>query len=450
MSLNGRRQRFRDDTLSSVSQEAMVMPTSRFRFGSFELDISSKELRKNGLRIRIEDQPFRILWLLVSRQGDVVTREQLRQELWNNDTHVDFDRSLTRAINKVRLAMSDSASNPRFVETLPRRGYRFVAPVTLIGEASDVSPTDGTTGVPEHADATPLPVLEHRPWMSGFRRAAVVLTLAAALAAIAIPLARRMLPRRISAIAVLPFHNLSDQGQHRHFGDAMTDQLIATFSRIPSVRVVSLKSVMHYKGSRRSLPDIASELNVDSILDGSLIEAGDTIRMNVRLIQFPGERTLWTRSYERNSSHVLALQADLARSVAAEIGAIFPRHEELRLKAGAREVDPEVHALYLQGRLFAGEPARPTIERGIQALEAVLEREPGHAGAWAALADGWFSMSSIYMPPVEAMPKAKAAARKAIELDPESDAAHAVLGRIHVFYDWDWQAGGEQLQKPST
>jgi TolB-like protein/DNA-binding winged helix-turn-helix (wHTH) protein/Flp pilus assembly protein TadD len=425
-----------------------IMPTSRFRFGSFEIDVSSSELRKSGLRIRLEEQPFRILAMLVSRPGEVVTREQLREAVWNSDTHVDFDRSLTRAVNKLRLAINDSASNPRFVETLPRRGYRFTAPVTPISEESlRGAVAEGTTDVAGRGEAPSDHVPDMRAGRGGFLRWAVTLILAAAVLAVGVSVGRRLTPARVSAVAVLPFQNLSAQPERNYLGDGMTDQLIITLSRMTSVRVVSRTSVMRYKGGRHSLADIASNLKVDSILEGSVTEDGKRVLVNARLIGFPGGRILWTRSYDRTSADLPALQAELAQTVAREIGALFAPRDELRVRAAARKVDPEVHALYLQGRLFVSEPDRPTVERGIEALKEVLRREPGHADAWAALADGWFNMSSNYVTPLEAMPKAKSAARKAVELDPESDAAHAVLGRIHVFYDWDWRAGEEHLRK---
>jgi tetratricopeptide (TPR) repeat protein len=171
------------------------------------------------------------------------------------------------------------------------------------------------------------------------------------------------------------------------------------------------------------------------------------MRISIRLIRFPGERILWSNTYERHTRDILFLQTELARKVASEIGVRISPEEEKRMSIHTRTVDAQLHNLYMQGRLFVKEPGRDSIEHGIQAIQKLLERDPGQADAWAALAEGWFNLSSVYFPPLEAMPRAKAAARKALELDPESDAALAVLGRIHVFYDWDWQAAGERLQK---
>lgn len=408
-----------------------------FRFGSFELDISSGELRKGGIRIRLEDQPFRLLTALVARPGEVLTREEVRAALWAEDTYVEFDRSITRAVNKVRTALGDSAANPRFIETLPRRGYRFVAPVSVVKAACEPS-----LPMPDHE--VPVPSRRPRQWTIGIG----VFVLAAAIGAVWVFIVPRIAPtERISSVAVLPFVNVSADPDQSYLADAMTDQLITALSRIRSCRIVSRTSVMRYKGTQRQLRDIAAELNVHDIVEGSVALSGGRVRLNARLIRIPGEHAVWTKTYEGDAAGILGLQVQLARAIAGEIGALITPEEERRLAGVAQSLAPELHSLYLQGRVFVNEPGRDAIERGIRALSTVIEKDPGHAPAWAALADGWFSLSSVYLPPIEVMPKAKAAARKAIDLDPDSDSAHAVLGRIHVFYDWDWQAGEEQFRK---
>jgi TolB-like protein/DNA-binding winged helix-turn-helix (wHTH) protein/Tfp pilus assembly protein PilF len=411
--------------------------SERYCFGSFELDSNSGELRKSGLRIRLEDQPFRLLAVLVAHPGEVLTRENLQATLWPEDTYVDFDRSLTRAINKVRVALGDTAANPRFIETLPRRGYRFVAPVSRVLGAG--------TSLPQRAEdipSAPLPRVR-APW----KMPVALGVLSIAICALAALVVRRALPQRISAVAVLPFENVSGDPGQSYFADGMTDQLITSLSLIRSWKIVSRTSAMHYKGTRRPLPDIASELNVQGIVEGSVSLSGGLVRLNVRLIRLPEGHVVWTRTYEREAADILSLQADLARNIAHEIGASITPAEQRRLAEAAYPVNPEMHSLYLQGRLFVNEPGRDSIERGLRALEQVIAKDPGHAPSWAAISAGWFSLSSVYVHPAEAMPKAKAAARKALELDPHSDAAHAALGLIHIFYDWDWQAAEEHLQK---
>ena len=270
--------------------------SERYCFGSFELDSNSGELRKSGLRIRLEDQPFRLLAVLVAHPGEVLTRENLQATLWPEDTYVDFDRSLTRAINKVRVALGDTAANPRFIETLPRRGYRFVAPVSRALGAG--------TSLPQRAEdipSAPLPRVR-APW----KMPVALGVLSIAICAVAALVVRRALPQRISAVAVLPFENVSGDPGQSYFADGMTDQLITSLSLIRSWKIVSRTSAMHYKGTRRPLPDIASELNVQGIVEGSVSLSGGLVRLNVRLIRLPEGHVVWTRTYEREAADILS------------------------------------------------------------------------------------------------------------------------------------------------
>ena len=411
--------------------------SQHYRFGSFELDPNSGELRKSGLRIKLEDQPFRLLAELVAHPGEVLTREELRAGLWPEDTYVEFDRSLTRAVNKVRVALGDNAANPRFIETLPRRGYRFVAPVAPVLAVEALLPQKAP-------DTPPAPLPRTRAL---WKVAVAIGVCAIAIGAGAALVIRQVSPPRISAVAVLPFENVSGDSAQSYFADGMTDQLITSLSLIRSWKIVSRTSAMHYKNTRRPLPDIARELNVQAIVEGSTSLSDGRVRLNVRLIRLPEGHAVWTRTYERDSSDILSLQAELARNIAGEIGASITPAEQKRLAEAAHPINPDVHSLYLQGRLFVNEPGRDSIERGLRALEQVVEKDPAHAPAWAAISAGWFSLSSVFLPPAEAMPQAKAAAQKALSLDPESDAGYAALGMIQVYYDWDWQAAEAQFRK---
>ncbi|MEP7363113.1 MAG: winged helix-turn-helix domain-containing protein [Acidobacteriota bacterium] len=287
----------------------MQETASKFRFGSFELDCSSGELRKYGLRLKLEDQPFRLLAALVQRHGEIVDRDVLKSELWAEDTYVDFDRSLTRAINKVRTALGDSAANPLFLETLPRRGYRFVAPVSMV---------DNGTSAQDDGSPPPEPLPPVRP----NRRVHAALALAACLATGAAFLLNRGPSKPVSSIAVLPFQGISQD--QNYFGDGMTDQLIATLSRQGSLRVVSHKSVVHYRNTNKKLSDIADELRVDAIVDGSVAEAGGRLRVNARLLQFPGEHAAWSKSYEKTPATSSPCSPNLLRASPRKSG-LLPR-----------------------------------------------------------------------------------------------------------------------------
>jgi DNA-binding winged helix-turn-helix (wHTH) protein/TolB-like protein/Flp pilus assembly protein TadD len=421
-----------------------------FRFGSFELDCASRELRKNGLRLKLEEQPFRLLAELISRHGDVVTREELRNTLWSDDTYVDFERGLTRVINKVRLTLADEAINPRFIETVPRRGYRFVAPVSTLDRSQELQDSSSlATNGPESVVSSVLsseenasnPVGRNIIWRIAWALIAVALT-----GLIWFRHERPSVPP-ITAIAVLPVHHVDGDIAEGTLAESITDELIISISRIHSLRVVSLRSVMPYTESKKSLAEVARELKVDGLVDSSLHLTGTRTRLTVRLIRFPAERAVWSRTYEPDAASGIALQNEIAQNIAREIGVVVSSDDRKRLVQQTLALDPAVQALYTKGRFLATEPGRDAIERGIRILQKVIETEPTYAPAYAALAEGWFGLSSVYLPPLETMPKARAFARKAIELDPDSDDARAVLGRVHVFYDWDWAAAEEQFRQ---
>ena len=289
-------------------------PTPALRFGRFELDARAGELRRDGRRVKLQEKPFRLLELLLQRPGEVVTRDELRQRLWPADTFVDFDNGLNTAVNKVRSALGDAAENPLFVETLGRRGYRFIAPLE--------SPPAAPPVAVEVPDRRPRPVLT----------AAIALVLVAAVSVVAL----RRWPRRgsvppITSLAVLPLVNLSNDPEQEYFADGMTDALITDLASIRALRVISRQSVMAYKGSRKSLPQIARELDVDGVVEGSVARSAGRVRVTAQLVQAPTDRHLWAREYERDAQDLLALQSELVASIAREIRAVVTPEELARL-----------------------------------------------------------------------------------------------------------------------
>jgi TolB-like protein/DNA-binding winged helix-turn-helix (wHTH) protein/Flp pilus assembly protein TadD len=421
------------------------------RFGPFEVDLNERVLRKHGVRIKVQAQPFEVLVALLRNPGTSVTRDELRRRIWPEDTFVDFEHGLNAAVTRLRQALADSAERPRYIETLPKRGYRFIAPVSRIEV-----PGNGVLPVPESAVAgEPIPVTLNQHAVSETpspaavvsHRGAVAAIVALALAVAVVVWIARAWPNPVPRVAVLPFESLSGDATQGYLADGMTDQLIAELSHIRSLRVISRTSVTHYKGTRKRLTDIAVELNVGAIVEGSVTQSNGRIRVNVRLVRLPSEEAVWTRTYERDGSDILVLQGEMARNIGEQIGALITPEERRRMVSRARPVDPDLHALYLNGRFLALEPDRNIVDRGIGMLEKVVEKDPTHAPAYAALAEAWFQLANNHLAPSEAMPKAKTAARRAIGLDPELDDARATLGRIHLFYDWDWQAAEEQLEK---
>jgi TolB-like protein/DNA-binding winged helix-turn-helix (wHTH) protein/Tfp pilus assembly protein PilF len=428
-------------------------PPRLARFGAFEADFASGDLRKQGLRIKLRGRPFEILGLLVERAGEVVTREELRQALWAADTFVDFDHGLNTAVNKLRETLGDTAENPRFVETLPRRGYRFVAPVEWMrkggepvrGEplplAAPEAPTEPVAQKPAPPPAGP-PRRSMRIWLP----AAVVLGVAA-LVFVGRSLRDREAPGPVR-VAVLPFANLSGDPSQEYFVDGMTDALIAELAQLDGLRVISRTSVMPYKATRLSMPAIARELRVDSVIEGSVVRVGDRVRVTAQLIEGTSDRHLWAKNYERAAADVLGLQREVALDIAREVRATLSPRDAAHL-AEQPSVDPRAYEAYLRGRFFWDTMSEKGLKTSIEFYERAIGMDPSYAPAYAGLADAYWILGSAgyeAAPPEETVPKARAAARKALELDPSLMRAEATLALIEIDHDWNFAPAERRLR----
>jgi TolB-like protein/DNA-binding winged helix-turn-helix (wHTH) protein/Flp pilus assembly protein TadD len=416
------------------------------RFGVFELDLRAGELRKQGLKVKLQERPLQILALLLAHPGEVVKREELRQQLWPADTFVDFDHSVNTAINKLRESLGDSAESPRFIETLPRHGYRFI---------SAVDP-----GVETHAPSEGEPLPEHskrRRWLAVVAVAAIVVfstlvTLNVAglrgrLLSIAGAGHGAPLPK-IESIAVLPLENLSGDPQQEYFADGMTEELITDLGKISALRVTSRQSIMRYKDSKKPLQEIARELHVDAIVEGTVLRSGNRVRITANLLYAPSDRHLWAQTYQRDLVDVLSLQDEVARAIASQIRVRLTPQENARL-AATRPVNPEAYRLYLQGRYYFFKRTLPSFHKSIQLFQQALEKDPNSALAYAGLSES-YGIIPLYDSgaslPIEWFPKAKASALKAVELDSSLAEAHAALGYVLFYYDWDWAAAERELK----
>ena len=433
----------------------------RARFGSFELDLRASELRKHGLRIRLQVQPLQILGMLLERPGEVVTREELRQALWPGDTFVDFDHGLNNAINRLRETLSDSAESPRFVETLPRRGYRFIAavenipspvPHDLAVQAADSS-TAPTTPLSDKVAALPAEsskaslLVGARQWIAAGAAAVALLALLVSLntGGLRQRLLRASAATRIQSIAVLPLENLSGDPSQEYFADGMTEALITDLGKIGELRVISRTSAMHYKGTRKTLPEIARELDVDAVIEGAVLRSGDRVRITAQLVQAASERHLWAESYERDLRDVLALQDEVARSIANEIKIKLTPQEQARLASG-RAVDPEAHEAYLRGRYEWNKWPEEGLKKSVEYFERAIRKDPAYAQAWADLSDTYQFLSLWDSWPAKvAMPKAKAAALKAVDLDDTFSDAHVALWG--VLWPYERSAAEKEVQR---
>lgn len=435
-----------------MQKEAKV--DGRVRFGVFEVDLRAGELRKQGVRIRLSGQPFQVLAVLLEKPGVVVTREELQKQLWPGDTFVDFDHGLNKAINKLRTALGDSAENPRFVQTVAR-GYRFLAEVRDI-ESFSVRSLD-TTPQPNinPAITDPLSVVTHLTesqrsrWHIQWRiPAALALLVIAAFIAWKWSQSSNRLPA-IRSLAVLPFESLSNDTSQDFFADGMTDQLITDLGQIGALRVISRTSAMGYKRTNKPLPQIARELNVDAVVEGTVLRSGDRVRITAQLIEATADKHLWAQSYEGELRETLSLQNQVAQAVAEQVRIKLKPQEQAALKS-IKPVSPDAYVSYLKGRYFWNRRNADSLNAALAYFNQAIEQDPTYARAYSGLADTYALLGDwqyAVMTPKAALPKAKAAALKALELDNSLGEAHTSLAFCLRSFDWNLDAAEKEFQK---
>jgi TolB-like protein/DNA-binding winged helix-turn-helix (wHTH) protein len=434
-------------------------PPSSLRFGDFLLDPKAGELRKAGHRIKLQPQPFKVLSILASRPGEAVTREEIQQQVWGSETFVDFERGLNVCVQQIRAALGDDPDTPRFLETLPKRGYRFLAPVERV-EGTDADAAAQSISYAQGGDGAPVVVASAASRDSAARRsvgrkALIVFAVAGALLLASYFGGARswILARRtagpIRSIAILPFDNYSGDPEQQYFTDGMTEALTAEMGKIHGLRVPSRTSVMLYKREKKPLQQIARELNVDALVEGSVMRLGDRVGVTVQLLDGARDQHLWGESYERDSSDVITLEHDLARTIAEKLKLNLSAGEQLRLNS-PEKVNPEAYAAYLHGRFYWSKRSIEDFHKSIEYYEQAIARAPNYAPAYAGLADAYALLGSSpndALPPNEAMPKAKAAAHKALQLDDGLAEAHASLAYVSMVYDWDWSTAEEEFHR---
>lgn len=427
-------------TLLGWGISAVGRPASQLiQFADFEANLRAGELYRDGRKIKIQERPFKILSILLEDPGQVVTREELRNRIWPADTFVDFDHSLAVAVNKIREALGDSVERPRFIETVGRRGYRFLGP-SVRPEAEPI-PLENPSPVPLK--------LEQAPSASRHGRVTLSVLALALLAFLALgtlrlrgrqPLTAAPVPR-ISSLAVLPLENLSGDPTQDYFSDGMTDELITDLAKLPGVRVISRTSTVHYKGTNKTIPQIAQELNVDGVVEGTVVRLGDRVRIRAQLIYAPADQHLWANAYERDEKDVLTLQAGLAQEIARNIRLELTTQQQQDLTA-SHPVDPQVHELYLRGRYFWNKRDDAGLHKAVDYFQQAMAKDPAYAEAYAGLADTYGLLGM--------MPEAKAAAEKALELNNNLAEAHTSLGLIAPFLDWNWADSKMHFERALT
>src|SRR5436190_13890706 len=437
--------------------------TRSIRFGVFEVDLRSGELRKKGTRIRLQGQPFLLLVTLLKQQGEVITRDELRSTLWPDGTFINFDHSLGTALNKLREVLGDSAANPRFIETLPRRGYRFIAPIEAVGEipsppgVSENPPVRQDSATGERIDSREhdqVQLLDAKtpgtrpPWAVAWKISGLVVLLLSLGLAVWIPLRGRP-EAPIRSLAVLPLENLSGDPSQDYFSDGMTDELIAELGQISQLRVISRTSAMTYKGARKPLPQIARELNVDAVVEGTVLRSGNRVRITAQLILASAEKHLWAHSYEVVLQDILLLQKDVARSIAGQIRTKLNSTEATGLSQ-PKSVNTEAYDAHLKGRYFWNKRTAESLKKAVGYFTQAIEADPTYAQAYSGLADSFALMGDWeygVLAPTEAFPKAKAAAAKALALDNTLGEAHTSLAFVFDLFDWDWVAAEREYRQ---
>ena len=437
------------------------------RFGLYVADLHAAELKKGQDRVPLQNLPFRILTLLLREPGRVVTREELRQQLWPADTFVDFERGISTAVSKLREALGDSATNPRFVETVGRRGYRFIAPVSLsapvaaqghraIASAAAEIPQEAVAPQPVDTMREPEPPADLPIRDAHGRREQLVYSLAAVaclVSAVAIlkfwphptePVAEQ---REIRSIAVLPLQNLSGDSRQDYLSDGLTEAVTTLLAQIADLRVISRTTVMHYKHAEKTTPEIAKELGVDALVEGSVVRSGNHLRLTVQLVQTKNDRHIWANSYDRELQDVVSLEGELSREIAGQIR-IRLTPEQIERFAQKRTVDPEAYALYLQGRYYWHQRNEESLTKSIGYFEQAIARDPKFAPAYAGLADTYLVMP-FFGPSTrpEVYERAGIAAEKALALDPRSAEARNSEACVKLYRDWDFKGAEQEFQQ---
>ena len=415
------------------------------RFGVFDLDVRARSLRKSGIRIKIQGQPFDILVLLLSRHGEVVTREELRQKLWPADTFVDFEHSVNTAVMRLREALGDSPENPRFIETVPRYGYRFIAPVEWPAEGASAPAVD----VQGKEDGKKP---KGKAGRLNFGTAGLILALLA-LAVVSLSfrgLRSRLFARsdnpRIQSMAVLPFVNLTGNADQDYFADGMTEALTTELGKTDVVRVISRTSAMQYKQTKKSVPEIARELNVDAVVEGSVQPGSDRVSVTAQLIYAPTDRHLWAQTYDRDLRDAPALQREVAEAIAYAVQAKFTPKDESD-PARNHQVDPQAYLEYLRGRFFWAQRTEEALDRSIYYYDRALQINPNFALAYAAKAEAYVPLAVMgYRAPKEFLTKAEEMATKALALDDTLPGAHNALAAV-LFNRNHWVSAEREFKR---
>jgi TolB-like protein/DNA-binding winged helix-turn-helix (wHTH) protein/Flp pilus assembly protein TadD len=416
-----------------------------FQFGVFEVDLSTNELHKQGSRIKLQEKPFQLLILLLEHAGRITTREELRRGLWSADTFVNFDANLKTTVNKLRQVLGDSAESPIFIETIPRRGYRFLPPVARLESRSLAAAPAAPTVAPVWAATPAIPAEPPKAPRWSWRHAVFAPLFGIALLAVSLYVFRAgpapvspPTPHRV-VLLVLPFDNLSGDPAQEYFSDGLTDEMITLLGRqYPrALAVIARTSAMRYRGTQMPLAQVARELGgVEYVLEGSVRRSGHHVSINAQLFRAQDQASLWAETYEREVADLLAIQHDVAGRIA---GSLVLEVVPDRARHLSHMPDSRIYDAYLMGLYEANKRAEPSLRKSIDYFQRAIQGDPTYAPPYAGLANsyllsaGWLNMS-----PADAYPKAKAAALRALALDENLAEAHTTLAEEEHEYEWKW------------
>ncbi|HMG87736.1 MAG TPA: winged helix-turn-helix domain-containing protein [Terracidiphilus sp.] len=423
-----------------------------YQFADFQLDCSRFELLRNGRALRVERKPMELLILLASRQGQLVSRTEIAQHLWSSEVFVDTEHGINTAIRKLRHLLRDDSEDPQFIQTVTGMGYRFIAPTVSIAEPATDSPAVPTLE-PAPADGITAPEAPTPPLHESPKKplAVQVAVIARFVALTVLFIVMAIGPRKIAdllhrdpnppitSLAVIPLDNLSGDPNQEYFADGMTDELTTMLAKNSTLRIVSRTSAMQYKAAHRPLPEIARALNVDAILEGSVSRANGQVHMTLQLIRADTDAHLWAESYDRSTNDVAALPSEAAQAIARRL------HSDVAMPATTHAVSPEAHDAYLRGRYFL-QKREP--EKSSAYFQQATSIDPSLSQAYSGLAAA-VQIEGVFgtIRPQDAMTRSDAAARRAIELDPDNGEAYSALGLTQAIFEWSWSDAEENLKR---
>jgi TolB-like protein/DNA-binding winged helix-turn-helix (wHTH) protein/Tfp pilus assembly protein PilF len=467
----------------------------KLRFAAFELDLQAHELLRNGRTVKVAPQALRLLEFLAANPGRLVTREEIRQEIWSETTFVDFEQGINKSIRQIRDALNDDADRPRFIETLPRRGYRFIANIEYpktepfeahMDEPNRAAPASFATETPELAESRPriltrprvlfgvaarqfpraaqahleklpeagapgitsLPAKPERTWRSraGLAIAAVALLALLASAAWFYRVASRG-GETIDSVAVLPFVNASGDPNAEYLSDGITESLINSLSQLPNLKVMSRDTAFRFKGKEADPRTVGREMGVGAIFKGTVTQRGETLSISAELIRARDDSHIWGQHYDRKLTDMDALREEIAGEMASALRVRLTGPEEKRLTK-TYTANPEAYQDYLKGRYWWNKTTPGGFYKGIEYFQQAIAKDPSYALAYSGLADCYSSLAKHGLVPFrEGFLKAKDAALKAVELDDTLAEAHGSLALVESSYDWDWSGADKEIRR---